>query len=42
MLPYQQVLGKYSQAAQESLNRSIIPSVTKDLVRDYFTSLEGN
>jgi hypothetical protein len=42
MLPYQQVIGEYSQAARESLNRSVIPAATQDLVRDYFSSLEEN
>lgn len=42
MLPYQQVIGEYSQAARESLNRSVIPAGTQNLVRDYFSSLEEN
>jgi len=42
MLPYRQVIGEYSEAARESLNRSIIPPSTQDLVRDYFSSLEEN
>jgi hypothetical protein len=41
MLPYQQVIGEYSQLARESLNRSVIPAGTRDLVRDYFSSLEN-
>ena len=41
MLPYRQVIGEYSQLARESLNRSVIPAGTRDLVRDYFSSLEN-
>ena len=41
MRPYQQVIGEYSQLARESLNRSVIPAGTRDLVRDYFSSLEN-
>ena len=41
MLPYQQVIGEYSQLARESLNRSVIPAGTRELVRDYFSSLEN-
>lgn len=38
--PYQEVIGEYSTRARESLDRSVIPSGMKDVVRGYFTSLE--
>lgn len=38
--PYREVIGYYSQAARDSLNRSSIPPEMSDLVRDYFSSLE--
>lgn len=38
--PYREVVGQYSQAARESLDRSSIPAGMKDLVRDYFSTLE--
>ncbi|MCX7841723.1 MAG: hypothetical protein N2489_01445 [Clostridia bacterium] len=40
VLPYDQVLGKYKSEAMSSLDESAIPPVMKDIVRDYFTSLE--
>ena len=38
--PYQEVIGHYSKSARESLDRSLIPPGMKNLVRDYFSSLE--
>ncbi|MDD2585503.1 MAG: hypothetical protein PHT79_03870 [Syntrophomonadaceae bacterium] len=38
--PYQEVIGHYSAAARESLNRSVIPAGMQDMVRDYFATLE--
>ncbi|HHV17230.1 MAG TPA: hypothetical protein GXX58_11790 [Gelria sp.] len=38
--PYQEVVGEYSRTARESLDRSLIPTGMKDVVRDYFASLE--
>jgi len=40
MRPYQEVVGEYRRSARESLDRSLIPPGMKDLVRDYFASLE--
>jgi hypothetical protein len=40
LIPYQQVYTQYFNAAQQAMNRSEIPLVYRDLVRDYFTQLE--
>lgn len=39
-LPYDQVLGEYRSQAMQGLDDNPIPPVMKDIVRDYFTSLE--
>ncbi|MGI6585494.1 MAG: hypothetical protein ACOX3L_06045 [Lutisporaceae bacterium] len=39
-VPYNQVVGQYKSRAMESLNTSDIPPGMKDMVREYFTSLE--
>lgn len=38
--PYQEVIGRYSQAARESLGRSSVPAGMNEVVKDYFSSLE--
>lgn len=40
LIPYQQVYTQYFNAAQQAIDRSEIPIVYRDLVRDYFTQLE--
>jgi hypothetical protein len=40
LIPYQQAYVQYLEAAQQAINRSEIPTVYRDLVRDYFTQLE--
>jgi hypothetical protein len=40
LIPYQQVYTEYFNAAQQAINRSEIPLVYRDLVRDYFTQIE--
>lgn len=39
-VPYNQVLGQYKEKAMESINTSDIPPGMKDMVKEYFTSLE--
>lgn len=39
-IPYNQVFGQYEQEALDSINAADIPTGMKDLVKDYFTSLE--
>lgn len=39
-VPYNQVIGEYKQNALDSINSNDIPSGMKDLVKDYFSSLE--
>ncbi len=39
-VPYNQVFGQYEQEALDSMNATDIPAGMKDLVKDYFTSLE--
>ncbi len=39
-LPYDRVLGDYRSEAMSSVDNSSIPPVMKDIVRDYFSSLE--
>lgn len=39
-IPYDQVIGQYRQEAFDSMNSSDIPAGLKDLVKDYFSSLE--
>ena len=39
-VPYNQVVGQYRDKAMESINTSDIPPGMKELVKDYFTSLE--
>jgi hypothetical protein len=40
LVPYQQVLPEYQQAAGEALDQSAIPPHLKDYVREYFSELE--
>jgi hypothetical protein len=39
-VPYDQVMGEYKQQALDSINSSDIPAGMKDLIKDYFSSLE--
>lgn len=39
-VPYNQVVGQYKEKAMESMNTSDIPPGMKDMVKEYFTSLE--
>ncbi|MGB7605229.1 MAG: hypothetical protein WBL93_07100 [Lutisporaceae bacterium] len=39
-VPYNQVFGEYKQEALDSMNSTDIPAGMKDLVKDYFSSLE--
>ena len=39
-VPYDQVMGEYKQQALDSINSSDIPTGMKDLIKDYFSSLE--
>lgn len=39
-VPYNQVVGQYKDKAMESMNTSDIPPGMKDMVKEYFTSLE--
>lgn len=39
-VPYNQVIGQYKDKAMESINTSDIPPGMKDMVKEYFTSLE--
>lgn len=39
-VPYNQVFGEYKQEAFDSMNSADIPAGMKDLVKDYFSSLE--
>lgn len=39
-VPYNQVVGQYKDKAMESINTSDIPPGMKDMVKEYFTSLE--
>ena len=39
-VPYDQVMGEYKQQALDSINSSDIPSGMRDLIKDYFSSLE--
>jgi hypothetical protein len=39
-VPYNQVFNDYSRAANEALQQDYIPLGLRDVVRDYFTSLE--
>ena len=39
-VPYNQVIGEYKQSAFQSMNSSSIPEGMKDLVKDYFSSLD--
>ena len=39
-VPYNQVVGQYRDKAMESMNTSDIPPGMKDMVKEYFTSLE--
>lgn len=39
-VPYNQVVGEYRDKAMESVNTSDIPPGMKDMVKEYFTSLE--
>jgi hypothetical protein len=40
-VPYTQVIQDYSQQAHDAIDNSSVPPDTKDLVYDYFKSLEG-
>lgn len=39
-VPYNEVLGKYKNEAMTGLDGDTVPPVMKDIIRDYFTSLE--
>ena len=39
-VPYNQVIGEYKQQALDSIDSSDIPTGMKDLIKDYFSSLE--
>lgn len=39
-IPYNQVFGEYKQSAMESIEGSAIPAGMKELVKNYFTTLE--
>ena len=39
-VPYNQVIGEYKQSAFQSINTSSIPEGMKDLIKDYFSSLD--
>jgi len=39
-VPYNQVFGQYSAAANEALNQNTIPLSLRDVIRNYFSSLE--
>jgi hypothetical protein len=39
-VPYNQVFSDYSNAANQALERDYIPLGLRDVVRDYFSSLE--
>lgn len=39
-VPYDRVIGQYRETAMESINTSDIPPGMKDIVKEYFTSLE--
>lgn len=40
LVPYDQVFGDYREAAYQALDQDYVPLVMKDIIRDYFTSLE--
>ena len=40
-VPYSQVIAQYSQMAHDAINNSNIPPDLKNLIQDYFNSLEG-
>jgi hypothetical protein len=40
-VPYSQVIAQYSQMAHDAINNSNIPPDLKNLIQNYFTSLEG-
>ena len=40
MVPYVDVYGEYRDAAYESLSDEYIPLGMKDVVRDYFTTID--
>lgn len=39
-VPYNQIIGQYKDKAMESINTSDIPPGMKDMIKEYFTSLE--
>jgi hypothetical protein len=39
-VPYDEVFSDYSDAANQALENDYIPLGMKDVVRDYFTSIE--
>lgn len=41
-VPYQQVLPKYREAAEEAIDRDAIPKQHQNRVKEYFESLTGN
>lgn len=40
LVPYNSVIGEYKKSAQNSVENDVIPDNMKDIVKDYFTSLE--
>ncbi|HZR39105.1 MAG TPA: hypothetical protein VFB12_03245, partial [Ktedonobacteraceae bacterium] len=40
-VPYQQVIQQYNQAAHDAIDNSNVSPDMKDLVHNYFNSLEG-
>lgn len=40
LVPYNSVIGEYKKSAQSSVENDVIPDNMKDIVKDYFTSLE--
>nr|MBA2287078.1 hypothetical protein [Ktedonobacteraceae bacterium] len=40
-VPYPQVIAQYNQQAHDAIDNSSIPPDQKDLVHNYFDSLEG-
>jgi hypothetical protein len=39
--PYREVLGQYAQSGRDYIDRAAVPSSVRELVRQYFSDLEG-
>ena len=40
--PYREVIGQYAQSGRDYVDRASVPSSVRDLVRQYFSDLEGD